>query len=77
MELLMTTNDKTYIIAEKVGYADPNILAMHLRSNIVCHHPSIVQPTETEAILTQGQESKWKRSDSYYFIKKKEQRACR
>ena len=24
VELLMTTNDKTYIIAEKVGYADPN-----------------------------------------------------
>ena len=24
VELLMTTSDKTYIIAEKVGYADPN-----------------------------------------------------
>ena len=24
VELLMTTNDKTYIIAEKVGYSDPN-----------------------------------------------------
>ena len=24
VELLMTTNDKTYIITEKVGYADPN-----------------------------------------------------
>ena len=37
VELLMTTNDKTYIIAEKVGYADPN----YFRSSTVCHRPSI------------------------------------
>ena len=24
VELLLTTDDKTYVIAEKVGYADPN-----------------------------------------------------
>lgn len=36
----MTGNDKTYMIAEKVGYAEPIISAMYLRNNMVCHLPS-------------------------------------
>ena len=53
MELLMTTNDKTYIIAEKVGYADPNYFSYAFKKQYgVCHRPSIVQPAEAEAILT-------------------------
>lgn len=47
VELLMTTGDKTYIIAEKVGYADPNYFSYALRIIleicVVFRMPCIIQ----------------------------------
>mgnify|MGYP000340960527 FL=1 len=34
VELLMTTSDKTYIIAEKVGYADPNYFSYAFQKTV-------------------------------------------
>ena len=62
VELLMTTSDKTYIIAEKSGGMQILIISVtRLKNSTVCHRLSIVLPT----VNNKRQENQWKRSENY------------
>ncbi len=44
LQLILETNEKSYEIAEHVGYMDANyFLVMYLRENLVCHLQNTAQ----------------------------------
>ena len=43
VDLLLTKDEKTYIIAEKVGYSDPNYFSYVFKKQFECHHQNIRQ----------------------------------
>lgn len=53
LDLLLNQDEKTYVIAEKVGYSDPNYFSYAFKNSLECHLQSTKQKKENEFVKYQ------------------------